>query len=84
MPWTYKKITHTSFLCLYAKTETMKKENSTLKTVIGGLLGLYAFSTQIMAVYFWWQLMKKDSFIMGIFIDPFIAEFKGILWPFFI
>lgn len=62
----------------------MEKENSTLSTIVGGLLGLYALSTQIMAVYFWWKLMKEDSFIMAIFIDPFIAEFKGILWPFFI
>ncbi len=62
----------------------MEKEDSILKTIAGGLLGLYGLSTQIMAVYFWWKLMKEDSFIVGIFIDPFIAEFKGILWPFFI
>lgn len=62
----------------------MEKENSALKSIAGGLLGLYSLSTQIMAIYFWWKLMKEDNFIMAIFIDPFIAEFKGILWPFFI
>lgn len=48
------------------------------------LLAIYFISTQIMGIYFWWKMMKKDSFITAILIDPFIAEFKGLLWPFFI
>lgn len=45
---------------------------------------IYLCSTQIMSIYFWWYMMKEDNFFVGIFIDPFIAEFKGFLWPFFI
>lgn len=48
------------------------------------LLVIYIVSTQIMGIYFWWKMMKKDSFITAILIDPIIAEFKGFLWPFFI
>lgn len=61
-----------------------KEENNTLLTILGAIMWLYGISTQIMAVYFWWQYLKEDGFLMGMFIDPFIAEFKGILWPFFI
>ena len=62
----------------------MENENSTLKTIAGLLIGLYLISTQVMTVYFWWQYMKEDNFIVAILIDPVISEFKGLLWPFFI
>lgn len=48
------------------------------------LLYAYVIVWQVLSVYWWWKMMKADSFFMGIFIDPFIAEFKALLWPFFI
>lgn len=61
-----------------------EEKNNWLVSIGGILLWLYGISTQIMAVYFWWKMMKEDNFFMGIVVDPIIAEFKGILWPFFI
>ena len=61
-----------------------EEKNNWFASIGGILLWLYGISTQIMAVYFWWKMMKEDNFFMGIVIDPFIAEFKGIFWPFFI
>lgn len=52
--------------------------------VLGVLAVLYIISAEIFAVYFWWLMAKEDSFLTTILIDPFIAEFKGLLWPFFI
>jgi hypothetical protein len=40
--------------------------------------------SQIMTVIFWLDMMLEDNIIAVIFIDPFIAELKGLLWPFFI
>ena len=48
------------------------------------LAGLYLASTQVMTVYFWWQMAREDSFISCITIDPILAELKGLVWPFFI
>lgn len=63
----------------------MESKGKNFLFFIGGLfLWIYGVISQIMAIYFWWKMMKEDDFIMGILIDPFIAEFKGILWPFFI
>ena len=61
-----------------------EEKNNWFASIGGILLWLYGISTQIMAVYFWWKMMKEDNFFMGIVVDPIIAEFKGILWPFFI
>ena len=61
-----------------------EEKNNWFASIGGILLWLYGVSTQIMAIYFWWKMMKEDNFFMGIVIDPIIAEFKGILWPFFI
>ena len=61
-----------------------EEKNNWFAPIGGILLWLYGISTQIMAIYFWWKMMKEDNFFMGIVIDPIIAEFKGILWPFFI
>lgn len=61
-----------------------EEKNNWFASIGDILLWLYGISTQIMAIYFWWKMMKEDNFFMGIVIDPIIAEFKGILWPFFI
>ncbi len=54
-------------------------------SVIGGALcWIYGIMSQIMALYFWWQYAKNDSFIATITIDVILAELKGLFWIFFI
>lgn len=63
----------------------MKNNNINFKENLGGiLLGLYFLISQIMAIYFWWEYAQEDSFLTTLLIDPFLAEFKGFLWIFFI
>ena len=63
----------------------MGNSNSDSGTAIAGLfLWVYGIISQIMAVYFWWQFAKEDSFLATITIDVLLAEFKGLLWIFFI
>lgn len=47
-------------------------------------MGGYGIVSQIMALFFWWQYAKEDSFISTITIDILLAELKGILWIFFV
>ena len=47
-------------------------------------LGIYFIISQIMMVYFWYKVAQVSSFAYTIFIGPFEAELKGLLWPFFI
>ncbi len=61
-----------------------KDSNNFFSGILGVLVVLYIISAEIFAVYFWWLMAKEDSFLTTILIDPFIAEFKGLLWPFFI
>lgn len=60
------------------------KEKSILQIILYVVLWLYIVISQIMTVVFWWEMMLEDNIIATIFIDPFIAEIKGVLWPFFI
>lgn len=60
------------------------KGKSTLQIILYVVLWLYIVISQIMTVVFWWEMMLEDNIIATIFIDPFIAEIKGVLWPFFI
>ena len=60
------------------------KGKSILQIILYVVLWLYIVISQIMTVVFWWEMMLEDNIIATIFIDPFIAEIKGILWPFFI
>ena len=52
--------------------------------VIGFLIGAYVFVSQIMALVFFIDYCKTDSFAQIVFIDSWLAEIKGILWIFFI
>lgn len=52
--------------------------------IFGILFWIYGIVSQIMAVYFWWQYAREDSFIMTITLDVILAEIKGIFWIFFI
>ena len=69
---------------LNMERDSEKSTSDTLQTILGAVIGIYFIISQIITIVFWWKMMKEDSFFMGIFVDPFIAEFKGLLWPFFI
>ena len=60
------------------------KGKSILQIILYVVLWLYIVISQIMTVVFWWEMMLEDNIIATIFIYPFIAEIKGVLWPFFI
>jgi hypothetical protein len=52
---------------------------------IGGVLVMiYLVVSQIASLYFLYIYIKSHSFLECIFFGPFVAEFKGILWPFFL
>lgn len=54
-------------------------------TIGGILLWIYGIISQIMTIVFFVQYCKADdSLLKIIFIDPLLAEIKGLLWIFFI
>ena len=53
-------------------------------TIIGLLMWAYGLASQIMALVFFIDFCKTDSFLKILFIDSWLAEIKGILWIFFI
>jgi len=53
-------------------------------TITMSLLMIYFLVSQILAVYFWYLIAKKHDFLYTIFVGPFEAELKGLLWPIFI
>jgi hypothetical protein len=59
----------------------MNERTTNVLSVIGYI---YLIISQIMTIYFWWQYAHEHGFWGSIFIAPFVAEFKGILWVFFI
>lgn len=62
----------------------MNSENNALENVLGCLLGLYFFISQIATVIFFIEYCRTDSILEIIFLDTFISEIKGLLWIFFI
>jgi hypothetical protein len=48
------------------------------------LLVIYLVVSQIASAYFLYIYIRSHSFIECVLFGPFVAEFKGILWPFFI
>jgi preprotein translocase subunit SecD len=48
------------------------------------LLAIYFIVSQIMMIYFWYTIAQLHGFAYTLFIGPFEAEIKGLLWPFFI
>jgi len=53
-------------------------------TLVMSLLMIYFVVSQFIAVYFWYLIAKDHGFLYTLFIGPFEAEFKGLLWPIFI
>ena len=45
---------------------------------------IYLFISQIMTLYYWWDWAQDHGFWSCVFIGPLVAEFKGLLWIFFI
>lgn len=48
------------------------------------LLYIYLIISQIATCYFWWLYASENGFFSTVFFGFFVAEFKGLLWPFFI
>lgn len=44
---------------------------------------IYMFIAQIYMLYFWYEWSQDHSFLNTLIIGPFVAEFKGLLFPFF-
>lgn len=63
---------------------TQERSSEFLMTILCFLLWAYGIVSQIMAVYYWYQYAKEDSFISTITVDALLAELKGIFWLFFI
>ncbi len=54
--------------------------------LIGALmyaLIIYFIASQFWALYFWYDWALDHNFWSAMFIGPFVGEFKGLLWPFF-
>ena len=47
-------------------------------------VAIYFIVSQIFMVYFWYLIAQNHGFLYTLFIGPFEAELKGLLWPFFI
>ena len=62
----------------------MYNQKGFFSTIGGFIISIYLLISQIMALYYWIQYVKIDSFIRAITLDVFIAEIKGLLWIFFI
>ena len=45
---------------------------------------IYLVISQIMTLYFWWLWAQDHGFWNSILLGPFVGEFKGLLWIFFI
>tara|TARA_B110000495_G_C22709745_1_gene417419 strand:+ start:394 stop:582 length:189 start_codon:yes stop_codon:yes gene_type:complete len=62
----------------------MNEANDSLWKLVWPIIGLYSIISQLMAIYFWYKVAQVSSFAYTVFIGPFEAELKGLLWPFFI
>ena len=53
-------------------------------TIAMSVLTIYFLVSQLIALYFWYLIAQEHGFLYTLFIGPFEAELKGLLWPFFI
>ena len=60
------------------------ENNSVWSTILGLLVGAYMLISQIMSVVFFISYCKIDSIARIIFVDAWLSDLKGFLWPFFI
>jgi hypothetical protein len=54
-----------------------------LSTIGVSLFYVYFFVAHIFTFYFWFQWAQTHSFLSSLFLGPFVAEIKGLLFPFF-
>jgi hypothetical protein len=54
-----------------------------MQSILYILAWLYFIISQIMTIVFWYEWAQNHGLMNTIFIGPFVAEFKGLLWPFF-
>jgi hypothetical protein len=55
-----------------------------LNTIGVFIFYVYFFVAHIFTLYFWYQWAQTHSFLSSFLLGPFVAEFKGLLFPFFI
>jgi len=48
------------------------------------IIYIYLLIAHVFTFYFWYQWAQNHSFLNSLFIGPIVAEFKGLLFPFFI
>ena len=48
------------------------------------ILQIYMIMSQIFMLYFWYEWSQYHGFLNTLIIGPFVSEFKGLLFPFFI
>src|SRR5207253_1300807 len=67
--------------CVRTKGRAMKEK---IGNVVVFVLGLYLFTTQFAAPYYWYRDVKEhDSFLRAVFWSPLVGELKGVVWPYF-
>lgn len=59
-------------------------ENEGCSNCLGCLLCIYLAISELMAAVFFREYCLTDSIARILFIDPFLAEIKGLLWFVFI
>jgi hypothetical protein len=52
--------------------------------IVMSVLMIYFLVSQLIALHFWYLIAQDHGFLYTLFIGPFEAELKGLLWPFFI
>ena len=57
--------------------------NTNLSIIGACLFYVYLFVAHIFTFYFWYQWAQTHSFLNTLFLGPFVAEIKGLLFPFF-
>ena len=74
------------YICISQKPNftTMEKYKDTMKIILYVIVFSYLLISQLMTFIFWLDMMLEHNIITVIFIAPFIAEYKGLLWPFYI
>ena len=56
-----------------------------MEKILTVLIWAYLAISQVMSIIFFVELCKDWDNILGIiFLGPIVAEFQGLLWPFFI
>lgn len=68
---------------IFVKNDFIMNDNNFGSVLLGVLVSIYVIVSQIYAVIFFIDYCRVDSIIEIILIDDWLAELKGLLWPFF-